>query len=152
GVSATLGTLTYYEFGDPKLNTFSADLAAEHQGKNRQVLATRTIECRPLQAVLDEHLPGEEIDLLSVDCEGFDLIALQTLDFSKVRPTAILVEDFDAFGCLGAEKVSETMKFLTAQDYRLIGQSLFSSLYVDAVAMKQRRSRAFSLDRCQFRL
>ena len=56
---------------------------------------------QPLSALLDRHGFGR-IDLLSLDVEGFELQALQGIDFARHRPRFILVEaryraEIDAF-------------------------------------------------------
>jgi len=55
-----------------------------------------TVATRNLDSVLDEYLPGADIDLLNVDCEGQDLQILQTIDFSRRKPFVIAAEDSNA--------------------------------------------------------
>lgn len=143
GVAREPGEFEYYEFADRKLNTFSVEIARIQASEGRRVMNTRRLPCEPLQGIVDEHLGGEQIDLLSVDCEGRDLDVLRSLDFSRSRPTAILVEDFVAFEALATGRRSEILHFLSAVDYRPIGQYMFSSLYVDNDAVASRRSPAF---------
>jgi FkbM family methyltransferase len=49
------------------------------------------VPARTLSATLDLH-GIEQIDLLSLDVEGFELSALRGLDFSRHRPTYMLIE------------------------------------------------------------
>src|SRR3569833_2224223 len=86
GVSAAEEALTYYEFDAPKHNTFSKQAAEAYQAGSDILSGARDVACRPLLAILDELVPGREIDLLSVDCEGFGHPALVGLDFSRSRP------------------------------------------------------------------
>jgi FkbM family methyltransferase len=52
---------------------------------------TVAVQAQPLSTSLAEHLaPGEAIDLLSVDCEGADLVVLQSHDWDR-NPTRIVV-------------------------------------------------------------
>jgi FkbM family methyltransferase len=46
----------------------------------------------PLTEILDEHAKDRHIDFLTVDCEGYDLIVLQTLDWKRYRPRLVCVE------------------------------------------------------------
>lgn len=48
-----------------------------------------------LTQILKERLKDKTIDLMSIDCEGFDLDVLGTLDFSVYAPRVIAVEDSD---------------------------------------------------------
>lgn len=54
-----------------------------------------SVKARSLASILDEYLAdlGEEIDLLSVDCEGHDMEVLRSNDWSRFKPKLILVEN-----------------------------------------------------------
>lgn len=57
------------------------------------------VKTRRLGDVLDDHLPGGTvIDLLDVDCEGHDLVVLQSNDWVRYRPRVVLVEDHKGSG------------------------------------------------------
>jgi FkbM family methyltransferase len=52
-----------------------------------------TVPTQPLAQVLEARLPpGQQIDLLDVDCEGLDLVVLQSNDWRRFRPTLVLAE------------------------------------------------------------
>jgi FkbM family methyltransferase len=55
-------------------------------------------EAAPLAEVLSQHLEGNQIDLMSVDCEGMDLEVLESNDWNKYRPLVLAVEDMDISG------------------------------------------------------
>jgi hypothetical protein len=115
------------------------------------VIAQQTVSCRPLREMIAEHLPGRQIDLLSVDCEGLDEDVLSSLDLTVHRPTVILVEDYARFytfrDCEGASRLHRLM---WTSGYRPIAQLAFSALYV---AIDWRRlfmlSEAYCADRIQ---
>lgn len=151
GVGREPGEFEYYEFADRKLNTFSLENARIQESQGSPVLNTRRLPCEPLQGIIDEHLDGAQIDMLSVDCEGHDLDVLRSLDFSRTRPTAVLVEDFIAYEGLANGRRSEIVDFLSAVDYRPIGQCMYSTLYVDNDALASGRSDAFGLANSQVR-
>jgi FkbM family methyltransferase len=69
-------------------------------------------ESIPLTAILEQHLKGNRIDLLNVDCEGRDFEVLSTLDFQKYRPHVIAVEDRDI------SLQSRTAEYLLALNYQ----------------------------------
>ena len=145
GVAIERGALTYHRFAQGNLNTFSADQAALYRGQGATMRDQLTVECRPLQQILDEHGVGD-VDLLSVHCEGLDLAVLQSLDFSRIRPTAILIEDYEAFERLRRGSGTSAIEaLLRPAGYAHIGQAMFSSLYVDLQALESRRVGAFNL-------
>lgn len=95
GVSQTPGTLTYYEFNDPALNTFSPEMAARRHNKNGyHITREARIPTAPLREILKEHLPaGQNIDFLTVDVEGLDMEVLHSNDWTTYRPSYVLAED-----------------------------------------------------------
>jgi len=150
GVGASDSTLTYHRFDDAKLNTFSDEQVRTYRALGFEVLDTLDAPCRPLQSHLDAHGVGA-IDLLAIDCEGYDLIALQGLDFARSRPTAILVEDYDGFAKLkNGSGRSDIEDLLRSRGYAPVGQALYTSLYVHLDALKSGRDDAFRLTQVQF--
>ena len=74
---------------------FSGIADKTHIYANRNPTAKKiTVKARSLAAILDEYLAdlGEEIDLISVDCEGHDMEVLRSNDWSRFKPKLILVE------------------------------------------------------------
>lgn len=87
GVSELPSSLTYHEFGNDKLNTFSDARAEQLRGEGTLSVATSTIPCRPLHELIRAHLGNRHPDLLSVDCEGMDLEVLRSRDSPRpARP------------------------------------------------------------------
>jgi len=86
------------------------------------------LQPRPLAAILNEHVPaGTAIDLLNVDVEGADLDVLESNDWTRFRPTYILVEllgtDFDQ-----AEQHT-VGGYLKSLGYRLIAKCFNTALF-----------------------
>jgi FkbM family methyltransferase len=151
GVAEREEALTYYEFAEAKLNTFSAEQAHAAGLAGSPVQRERSIRCRPLQAMLDEHASGQAFDLLSVDCEGYDLVVLKTIDFARCRPTAILIEDFEGFQALQAGgRSSPVQTLLRDQGYVPVGQAMYTALYLEGEALRTARSDAFHLEAVAF--
>jgi len=87
--------IKYYIFNEPALNTFSR---SESQKKNHlngyEIIEEKLLRTSTLADILSKHLKrGQQIDFLSIDVEGFDLKVLQSIDWTKCKPTVILVED-----------------------------------------------------------
>jgi Methyltransferase FkbM domain len=75
----------------------SGYLVAAHINSGRQFIPNEQIydfRARPwtITALLDKHCITQ-IDFMSIDLEGFEMQALQGLDFTRVRPTWLLVEE-----------------------------------------------------------
>lgn len=94
-IGAEKGSLTFYCFDEPALNTLSKMVAEERSSGGRYKIRKEvTVPVLPLEAVLETHLPpGQKIDFFSVDVEGLDELVLRSNDWKKFRPTFILAED-----------------------------------------------------------
>lgn len=128
GISEVHETLTYYAFKEPALNTFDF-LAAKDLGS--LLISETEIEVFPLREVLHKHLPpNQHIDFLSVDVEGYDLKVLRSNDWSRFRPSYVLVE---ALGMCNVSEVMETQlhEFMISQGFCLFGKLVNTVVFAD---------------------
>ena len=129
GVAEKPGSLTYYVFDDPALNTFDAALMRDREASTPyRVVRTVTVAVERLDALLKTHLPpGQTIDFMSIDVEGFDLQVLRSNDWSAYRPGFVLVEalDFD----LAAANDHPLDAFMRSQRYALVAKTLNTLFY-----------------------
>jgi len=93
GVGEKAGTMPFYRFDEPALNTFDAEEAALKNQPPYHITECVTVSVMRLDKILREHLPVAcEIDFLSVDTEGMDLGVLKSNDWSCFRPRFVLAE------------------------------------------------------------
>lgn len=132
GVAKQPSNLIYHMFERDVFNTLSPERALEVAGFGEKPTGQVIVPCRPLTSIVSDHLAGVQIDLLSVDCEGFDLDALESLDLSVNRPTVIIVEDYERYFSFrdGSPNTSAIHKLLFENDYRSVAQLAFSAIYV----------------------
>lgn len=111
GVGTDEGEATYYHVrGASSRNSLDRAFAS---GGTNEIDESQTVKVRRLDHVLDEHLPaGQRIDLLNVDVEGRDLDVLESNDWHRYRPAAVIVEDSPDGG---------TREFLVEHGYALVG-------------------------------
>lgn len=117
GVSIGLGSMTFFELFPKVLSTFDRAVA-ENLVKRGEAFIRREVPVGvfPLQDICDRYLGKREIDLLSLDTEGFDLDALRSLDWSRTRPKLIVCE---MYGLGEAKSDAEAITALLAeQGYR----------------------------------
>lgn len=119
----------FYRFNESALNTFDAQYAAEMEKKGYQIRERRTVATRSLAAIFAEYRPAGDIDLMSVDCEGVDLEVLESNDWSRWRPKALVVEVLTSENRL--DESAPITAFLLAQGYRLYSLLLNSRIFVD---------------------
>lgn len=120
GIGPNHGVLEFYCFNEPALNTFDPEVARQRNtGKPYKIIKTTQIPISPLKDVLDQHLsPSQEIDFISIDVEGLDLLVLQSNDWEKYRPAYILVEDHKF--SFENPQGSEIFVYLKAQGYTIV--------------------------------
>jgi FkbM family methyltransferase len=128
GISDEKDKLTFYCFNEPALNGFSKEHSEEINNSNLpyRIIKEVEVETYPLSDVLDKHLPpGQKIDFLTIDVESLDLMVLKSNNWSKYKPTYILVEDRIDFKNLTE---SDVYNYLEAQGYQLVAKT-FRTLF-----------------------
>ncbi|NQV76837.1 MAG: FkbM family methyltransferase [Lutibacter sp.] len=130
-ISDTKEILTYYEFKESAVNTFSKALADERINLPQfGYLNSYEISTEKLSDIFDKYLlENMAIDFMSVDVEGFDLKALASNDWNKYRPTVILVEDigFSVEHC----SESEIYVFLKQKGYKIIAKTMNTLIFTE---------------------
>ena len=131
GVAERPTSLTYYEFEYNKFNTFSEERARRLVSEGNPLTGQQRVECRSLREIVREYLPGKHIDVLSVDCEGLDLDVLRSARLEEMRPTVLIVEDFEGYsGFQAGRREGALDEFLRAAGYLPICQLAWSAIYV----------------------
>jgi FkbM family methyltransferase len=128
GISEKADKLTFYCFNEPALNGFSKEHSEEINRSNLpyRIIKEVEVETSPLGEVLDKYLPpGQNIDFLTIDVEGLDLMVLKSNNWSKYKPSFILVEDRIDFNNLNQ---SEVFNYLEAIGYQLVAKT-FRTLF-----------------------
>ena len=110
GVADEPGSLKYYSFDEPALNTFDEGiLQSRLVGSSYRLITTTDVRVERLGEILGKHLPtGQPIDFLSIDVEGLDLRVLMSNDWDRFKPECVLVE---ALG-VSIERVKESDVYL----------------------------------------
>ena len=65
---------------------------ARVESASRNALATISVNIRTLDEILEEHAP-DQVDLVSIDVEGFTVQVLDGFTVGKWRPRLLLIED-----------------------------------------------------------
>jgi FkbM family methyltransferase len=114
GIAAEAGTLEFYMFSEPGLNTLDYKRMLEiSQIPAYHLVAQVQVQTVPLAKLLDQHLPaGTKIDFLNIDVEGLDYSVLMSNNWDKYKPRLILVEHY----------VTDLEAALKSQIYQLLIQ------------------------------
>jgi FkbM family methyltransferase len=128
-ISNSNENLTYYIFDEPALNSFDKELSLTRvENTKYKLLEEISIETKTLSEILYEYLPdNQQIDFLTIDTEGFDLMVLKSNNWDKYRPEVILCEDGE-FNFQSPSN-SEIYNFLIEKNYFLIAKTLNTLLF-----------------------
>lgn len=131
-ISKNTEKLPFYIFSDKALNTFSKELAdnREDLSKKHYLVDTKIVETKPLSEILDNHLPqNQHIDFMTLDIEGYDLNALESMNIDKYRPELILVEVY-------ADNITEAPidQYLRDHGYVFYAKAVLTCIYKNSKA------------------
>lgn len=131
GVAENNGTLKYYYFDEPALNTFDRDIVEERLATTTyKVTKIEDIPVLRLDEILSKHLPYKQvIDFLSIDVEGLDFLVLKSNDWSAYRPTCVLVEVLNT--TLEDIVESEIHAFMKNNGYALFSRTYNTLIFRD---------------------
>jgi FkbM family methyltransferase len=130
GIADREGELVYYMFNEPALNSFDRALSEQRQDARYRIVDTKTVEVKRLAAVLERNMPKDTlVDFMSIDVEGYDLKVLESNDWSRFRPTCVLVEAISVD--LGNIVVEPVNRFLMQKNYRLFAKTFYTLFYLD---------------------
>lgn len=129
GVGSQKGTLKYFMFNEPALNTFSELEAKKKDLPPYHITKTMQLPVVTLKSILDQHLPqGTQVDFMSIDVEGFDHEVVLSNDWGLYRPRVVLVELLNT-GMLNVES-HPTAKTLLRHNYRPIAKTFNTFFFV----------------------
>lgn len=122
--------VTFTIFRNGAISTADSTLRDQTLSSGRDKVAKSiTVRARSLANILAETVPADQqIDLMSVDVEGFDLKVLRSNDWTRFAPFFLLVEDH-GMSLLNAPN-TEIFHFLRPLGYRMVSQAFITSIYV----------------------
>lgn len=128
GIDKSRSIKDYYMYNESPLNSFDS---------NSQYLPNRTlekilkIELMPLCEIVEKYLPDKQIDFLSVDVEGLDLLVIESLDLKINRPKVICVETIEEISQDVWSRNNTLIKYIEDNGYILHSSTMINSIFVD---------------------
>ena len=92
GIALKKDQLTFYQFNESALNTFSKEEAFKKNKDGYQIIKSNLVEVDTLENILDKYMPLKQIDFLNIDAEGKDEEVLISNNWDKYKPNYILKE------------------------------------------------------------
>lgn len=118
----------FFVMDSPTLNTFSRQEMERYVAMGHQLSNTLTVELKNINAILE--IAGE-LDFMNLDIEGLDKSILETIDWTKYRPTCICVETLTYETQQEPRKLNDIIEWMLAQDYILYADTFINSIFVD---------------------
>lgn len=110
------GFQKFFEMESHPLSTFDARVAEGYvEGGATRIKAAYDVAIRSLGELISEH-GIEQVDLISIDVEGFELQALKGFCWEKLKPKMLMIEMDDYFGGLSRD-AEEVTRFVEALGY-----------------------------------
>jgi len=124
GVSSSKGKMVFYRVvGDSTLSSFNKNAALKNAEKYGLAVAETEVAVLRLLDIYNDHVKGNQVDFMSVDAEGFDLDVLKSNDWSKFRPSLVMVEVDSQY--------SEIIKYMTSCNYLHIFNNYHNALFLN---------------------
>ena len=93
GIGLKKDKLTFYQFNESALNTFSKKEAFSKNKDGYKIIKSNLVEVDTLENILDKYMPlNTEIDFLNIDAEGKDEEVLISNNWEKYKPNYIIIE------------------------------------------------------------
>lgn len=134
-VSKSIGRISFAKFTNTLLSTSNQEVISKHLKRGLQPTYT-SIETCQISTLFPSNIDYRDPFFISIDVEGMELEVLETIDFERHQPRAILLEHWRA-PWLG---LSPAAKFLEDTSiYELYAYTGLTSLYVHKSYLKKLR-------------
>lgn len=130
GIGQLESELDFYVFDEHTLSTFDNNSVAEFTKIGHKVKEVIKVPVKPLSKILEEYGGGREIDLLTIDTEGYDLEVLKSNDWEKFRPHFIIIETLEYRKEGEGKKLNNIYdSFMTDLGYNKIADTYINTIY-----------------------
>jgi len=116
----------FYYFDDSGCSTANIDVMNRYR-KKFKLIDTQILRTQLLMDIIKSN-NIKNINLLNIDIEGCEFDIIQTIDYTYIRPSLIIIEEKN----YNLKKPSLINEFLTKYKYTLICKNLLNSFYVDS--------------------
>jgi FkbM family methyltransferase len=124
GVGSIKGKMVFYRVvGDSTLSSFNKNVAMKMAEKYELKVAEEEVDVLRLIDICDEYVKGHQVDFMSVDAEGFDLDVLKSNDWSRFRPSLVMVEVDSQY--------KEIIEYMASHNYLHIFNNFHNAIFLD---------------------
>lgn len=130
GISESKGTLDYFLFDNPTLNTFSKDEVEHIKLKGHKLIHSIKVPVVTINDVILEHCKGKCPNVLFIDVEGLDYQILSSLNYDLYAPEVICIETISYETDGSGKKNNTIIEFLLSKNYMLYADTNINSIFV----------------------
>jgi len=121
------GEMDFYAIDPDSLSTLNAKTAKANLKRPGARLITKSkIAVRRMETIFDQHLKDRSIDLMSLDVEGYESEVISSNNWSKYRPTLIIIEI-----AFGGEHI---IRLMERNSYVLVYNNSANGLFFDEMS------------------
>src|SRR6187549_1146013 len=91
GIGKEKSEIDFYVFYTHTLSTFDKNSADEYQKMGHKIKKIIKVPILPLSSVLEKYAKNKEIDIMSIDTEGYDMNVLESNDWNRFKPRFIVL-------------------------------------------------------------
>jgi FkbM family methyltransferase len=130
GIGPNKSEMDFYSFKESTLSTFDKSSSESYEKMGHKIKNVIKIPVSPLKEILNQYASNKEIDILSVDTEGFDMEVLESNDWNKFKPNFIILETIEYERNGGGKKLNHIFDpYLKEKGYEKIAETYINSIY-----------------------
>lgn len=136
GISNKDMNITFYQFNPDTVSTFSKTDATKYQKYGFILKEKVLVQTKKLSSILTRYAKGKQIDFMTIDTEGFELLALISNDWTRFRPKVICVETGDHSFTNKSEFVEKGVRrkkvktYMTKIGYREVFRNNLNAIFI----------------------
>jgi FkbM family methyltransferase len=130
GVGGEKSEMIFYVFKENTLSTFSQQASIKYTKMGHKVKEQLAIRLEPLKDILSQYAKNQEIDIMSVDTEGFDMEVLESNDWNTFRPRFLILETLEyRKNGLGKKLNSVFDPYMEKVGYKKVADTYINTIY-----------------------
>lgn len=130
GIGKETSEIDFYVFKESTLSTFEKSASEEYQKMGHALKKVIKIQILPLKEILQKYASQKEIDILSIDTEGFDMEVLESNDWNKFRPRFLIIETLEYRNDGTGKKLNEQFDpYMEKIGYKKVAETYINTLY-----------------------
>ncbi len=130
GIGEKESEMYFNIFKESTLSTFDQKAADEYKNMGHELKKIVKVPVMPLSKIFDLHIKDKDIDILSIDTEGFDMIVLNSNDWNKYRPKFIILETLEYRNDGSGQKLNNIYdEYMQTIGYKKIADTYINTIY-----------------------